>query len=200
MNQPRASLTVLCFVFAALALPVSAHNVVSGAYVDGMIVEGEVGFSNGEPAQAGVQVEVWVDDHKQGETVIEAEGLFSYQATAAVAHRFKIDLGAGHVAEIAVEADEFVVAVSATAAAAPDVTTAGAVRTSNTAVVGVSAQQLESIVRRAVAQQIKPLQKELRAYKEKIMFRDIAGGVGFIFGLFGVAAWMAARKERAAAD
>jgi len=28
------------------------------------------------------------------------------------------------------------------------------------------------------------------------MVRDIAGGLGFIFGLFGVAAWMASRRKQ----
>ena len=59
-----------------------------------------------------------------------------------------------------------------------------------------STEQLQRIVRSAVAKQIKPLQKELRAYKEKVMFRDITGGLGFIFGLFGVAAWMASKRNR----
>ncbi|MGB1311009.1 MAG: hypothetical protein ACPG47_07335, partial [Leucothrix sp.] len=60
----------------------------------------------------------------------------------------------------------------------------------------LTAAQLQSMVRSAVAQQVKPLQKELRAYKEKVMFRDIAGGLGFIFGLFGVAAWMASKRKQ----
>ena len=60
----------------------------------------------------------------------------------------------------------------------------------------VTVEQLESIVRSAVAQQIRPLQKELKAYKEKVMLRDIAGGLGFIFGLFGVAASMASRRQQ----
>lgn len=59
----------------------------------------------------------------------------------------------------------------------------------------ISVGQLQSIVRSAVAQQVKPLQKELRAYKEKVMLRDIVGGLGFIFGLFGVAAWMASKRK-----
>ena len=59
----------------------------------------------------------------------------------------------------------------------------------------ITAEQLQAIVRSAVAQQVRPLQKELKAYKEKVMLRDIAGGLGFIFGLFGVAAWMASRRN-----
>ena len=183
--------------------PLQAHNVVAGAYVDGMTVEGEIGFSNGEPALAGVKVLI-VDQagNPLGETHTEADGLFSFEATQAIEHTFKADLGAGHVAEIIVSADEFTPDVTNKAVTTPTAT--GTTNTSDTThtdttiatgvAPGISAEQLESIIRRAVSQQIKPLQKELRAYKEKVMFRDITGGLGFIFGLFGVAAWMAARK------
>lgn len=62
----------------------------------------------------------------------------------------------------------------------------------------ISAAELQSLIRSAVAQQVRPLQKELSAYKEKVMLRDIAGGLGFIFGLFGVAAWASSRRKTGA--
>lgn len=185
-----------------------AHNVVAGAYVDGMSIEGEIGFSNGEMVLPDVLVEVFDSAGvKLGEALTEADGLFSFTATTAQQHVMIANLGAGHVATIVVAADEFTVgsapdtspvnqAAKGVKTAAAAVTTAtGTTLSANTAVAGgVSVAELESIVRKAVSQQVKPLQKELRAYKEKVMLRDIAGGLGFIFGLFGVAAWMAASK------
>ena len=166
-----------------------AHNVVAGAYVDGMQIEGEIAFSNGETALPDVLVEVFnASGDKIGETRTETEGLFTFTAIEAQKHTFKADLGAGHLAEIVVEADEF-----ADSSAVPEQTKADKPVTQQ--VEGISMEELESIVRHAVAQQVKPLQKELRAYKEKVMLRDIAGELGFIFGFFGVAAWMAARKQ-----
>ena len=183
-----------------LVLPVQAHNIVSGAYVDGMTVEGEIGFSNGEMASPGVEITITDSNgHSLGTTQTEADGLFSFVASQPVEHIFKANLGAGHVAEIIVAADDF--SNTNTSATTPGTTTTtdrqqtpGSTSTTST----VSATDIERIVRKAVAQQVKPLQKELRAYKEKMMFRDITGGLGFIFGMFGIAAWLASRKTKPA--
>lgn len=188
--------------------PVQAHNVIAGAYVEGMTVEGEIAFSDGGFAQAGVLVEV-LDSagNKLGETHTEEEGLFSFVADTAVQHTFKADLGAGHIANIVVEADEFspdtktaAKANNAASKASTGQQAQAVISSPANTLTGLSADELESIIRRAVAQQVKPLQKELRAYKEKVMLRDIAGGLGFIFGLFGVAAWVAARKSKPQQD
>ncbi len=185
-----ASLAFWALFLTIISPTLQAHNVVAGAYVDGMTIEGEVGFSNGAPVLPGVLVEVFdTNDAKVGETRIGDNGLFTFNARSAEKHTFKANLGAGHIAEIIVEAEEFAVAgrsIKPIAKKFEEPTTK--------AVAGISAVELETIVRKAVAHQVKPLQKELRAYKEKVMLRDIAGGIGFIFGLFGVAAWMASRK------
>ena len=206
-----ASLSVL---FIMLLPPnASAHNVVSGVYADGMIIEGEIGYSNGDMAEAGSPVKVL--DENGGliaELALNESGAFIYEAKTATKHVFKANLSAGHVAEMIVEAEEIHLPIGQSKASV--VKTAGAgnqvkepdnmadaispklVPKGATLGSDVTVDQLESIVRSAVAQQIRPLQKELKAYKEKVMLRDIAGGLGFIFGLFGVAAWMASRRKQ----
>ena len=72
---------------------------------------------------------------------------------------------------------------------------AGGLVVTNNSGAAISAAELQGLIRSAVAQQIRPLQKELSAYKEKVMLRDIAGGLGFIFGLFGIAAWASSRRK-----
>jgi len=64
----RIHLTNLVRVLESACLPVlliilfasnaSAHNVVSGVYADGIIIEGEIGYSNGDMAEAGSPVQV----------------------------------------------------------------------------------------------------------------------------------------------
>jgi len=192
----------------------SAHNVVSGVYADGMMIEGEIGFSNGDMAQVGSPVKVY---GSEGELIAEltlAEGgVFSYQARTATKHIFKSNLSAGHIAEMVIEANELTPVKPLSISDKPlliersmdslkpqtsddkventPLQSGGSSLSSS-----ITAEQLESIVRSAVAQQIRPLQKELQAYKEKVMFRDITGGLGFIFGLFGVAAWMASKRKQ----
>ena len=178
-----------------------AHNVIAGAYVDGLLIEGEIGLSNGEMALPGLVVDVMDSaGNKIAETRTGEDGLFSYQATQAMQHRFRADMGAGHIADIVVEAEEFAVdTVVETTDTQPPTTSPSLTSTTpgteiTSPLTAIGPQQLESLIRRAVSQQIKPLQKELRAYKEKVMLRDIAGGLGFIIGLFGIAAWFTSRK------
>jgi hypothetical protein len=189
-----------------------------------MIIEGEIGYSNGDMAEAGSPVKVL--DENGGliaELALNESGAFIYEAKTATKHVFKANLSAGHVAEMIVEADEIHLPMGHSEASKaadagnqvtePDNTAESSnqlTKPDNTveaispelvpkgATLGsdVTVDQLESIVRSAVAQQIRPLQKELKAYKEKVMLRDIAGGLGFIFGLFGVAAWMASRRKQ----
>ncbi|MBC7908010.1 MAG: hypothetical protein H7Y60_14875 [Rhodospirillaceae bacterium] len=47
----------------------------------------------------------------------------------------------------------------------------------------------------AVARQIRPLRLQIDAMEERARFSDIMGGIGTIFGLFGIAAWIAARRR-----
>jgi nickel transport protein len=47
----------------------------------------------------------------------------------------------------------------------------------------------------AVARQIRPLREELLATRDALRLTDILGGVGYIFGLAGVALWWHARRS-----
>ena len=79
--------------------------------------------------------------------------------------------GDGHVAEATLGVDEI---AQAPANAAP----------ANTA-------DIEA----AVARQIIPLRKQIDAMEERARFSDIMGGLGTIFGLFGIAAWVQAHRK-----
>lgn len=215
-SLPRKFVALATAIVFGLAASGSAfaHNIVSGVYADGMMVEGEIGFSNGDMAAAGVMVEVLNDaGEKLGETALVEGGMFAYQASAVQKHIFKANLSSGHIAEMVIEADELSADTASTASGSGSLVVASAEPANNSTMaitadasntpsesagsiaLGVTATELQAMIRSTVAQQVRPLQKELRAYKEKVMFRDIAGGLGFIFGLFGVAAWMASKRK-----
>ena len=245
LRIPTLSLT-LCLLLAVTA---SAHNVIGGTYVEGMLIEGEIGFSDGTMAPPGIKVLVSDESgNSLGESLIREDGIFLFTAKSPVKHVFNADLGAGHAITLIAEADEFSIPDTAvseqpdskpsetatkisdagatakqqttdtstqssdtpiaantvatqpgvtkhTPGSAPQRSNNGNTRPDNKTATNTSKAELESIVRRAVAKQLKPLQKELRAYREKVLFRDILGGLGFILGIFGIAAWFAARKS-----
>ena len=222
MQRAVIKFAVLAISCGLVSYQAVAHNVVSGAYAEGMLIEGEIGYSNGEMAEPGSKVQVYDGNHKLlDEVTLQEGGVFVYKAEKIAKHVFRADLSAGHVAEILVEAEELTAPVSTLNGGivktrqTTDASVAGAeVPVSSTteqlgntvepqtqsAMVSIEADQLQRLIRAAVAQQIKPLQRELRAYKEKVMLRDIAGGLGFIIGLFGIAAYMASRRKTGGND
>lgn len=47
----------------------------------------------------------------------------------------------------------------------------------------------------AEASQIGQLRQELAEFREEIRFRDVIGGIGYIFGVAGLLAWLRARRK-----
>jgi len=50
-------------------------------------------------------------------------------------------------------------------------------------------------IEQAVARQIRPLRAQIDAMESRARFSDIMGGIGTIFGIFGIAAWIAAQRK-----
>lgn len=181
----------------------SAHNVVGGVYVNGFNIEGEAGFSNGSMANAGTVVKV--SDQAGiplGEVITDDEGFFVFTAKKRITHVFEINMGAGHTLKMQLPAEELPdsldpsIAVSLTADEnAQSVVSQQQVATNNQAVPN---NQITSLMlEKAIAKQIKPLRREIRELKEKSGLRDIIGGIGYIFGLLGLVAFLRDRKLKA---
>ena len=58
---------------------------------------------------------------------------------------------------------------------------------------------LKGEIAKAVRREVKPLRKEIAAYKEKNDFQTILGGIGYILGLTGIGFYFAARRQTKAA-
>ncbi|MCW5700433.1 MAG: carboxypeptidase regulatory-like domain-containing protein, partial [Rhodospirillales bacterium] len=170
-----------------------AHNVVAAAYVDGSTIEGEVGFSNGDVV-AGAKVEVFGSGHiKLLETVTDEDGQFRFEATRRIDHVIRINLGAGHIAELKVSADELPQSLPAgEGGATPE--TADERAQPNESV--PDDKELEAMIQTAVANQVRPLQKQLLEYENKVRWHDILGGLGYILGLAGLGSYFLAKRKR----
>lgn len=181
----------LMLLLMLFTLPVSAHNVVGGVYAIGSTIEGEAGFSNGDMASPGTVVIV---TDKNGnlllETTTDSEGFFSMQAQSRIDHFFKLEMGSGHVLELELPAAELPESLAG-ASSEPNQVKKNTVST-QTAQYDQAA--LQAMIEKAVAKQVKPLRKELRAYQEKAGFQDMIGGIGYIFGLCGIGIWWRQRK------
>lgn len=188
----RKSALMALALSTSMSVPVFAHNVVGGVYAIGNTIEGEVGFSNGDMAKAGLVVHVRdAAGNVIGESVIEDEGMFVFDATKRIDHYFHADLSAGHVLELVLPADE----LPATLPGGSVLVTKTDAATTTAPMDGVDQAALEQMIEKAVAKQVKPLRKELAAYKEKASLQDVLGGIGYIFGLVGLGIWLRQRKQ-----
>ncbi|ODR97903.1 hypothetical protein AUC68_10230 [Methyloceanibacter methanicus] len=199
MRSLRLALILLFLMPVHSAL---AHKVIASVYASGDVIEGEIGFSNGDMAPNEL-VEVFDEDGtKLGETMTDEEGFFTFRPTKPVAHVFKSNLGSGHVATVRMEADELPDSAGAETAASDAPATAETKTTPDAEPKGsgqaetLTKAQL-ALLTRAVQKQIIPLRRDIDAYKEKNDLQNILGGIGYIFGLFGLGFYIAARRKMA---
>ncbi|EGB14831.1 hypothetical protein DND132_1624 [Pseudodesulfovibrio mercurii] len=199
----------VCLALAAtlcLAAVSEAHKVNIFAYVDGDRIVTDSGYSRTSRVHQG---EVEVYDAATGTLLLSGktddQGQFAFVIPAAAREK-KMDLrlllkaGQGHQAEWTVRYDEFAdaprpasdmvaeeepaveSAPAAPVAVAPAAVPAG----------GLTAAQVESIVRREV-EPLKRMVAELHDSGPSMV--EILGGIGWIFGLFGVAAYVRSRRN-----
>lgn len=188
MTKRALIVLLMLFCFPSIAL---SHNVVGGAYAIGNVIEGEVGFSNGEMAAEGTVIIVSdANDNELGRTETDAEGFFVFEATQRIDHYFYADLSAGHVLEMSLPFEEL-----------PDTLQAGNVAENGTDSASLPSElpledssELQALIEKAVAKQVVPLRKEIAELKEKAGLRDIIGGIGYIFGLCGLGIWWRQRQ------
>ncbi|WP_194097962.1 cobalt ABC transporter permease [Marivivens aquimaris] len=190
---------LLAAAIALAPLPALAHKVIFGVFPSGDMIEGELGFSNGDMAVDQL-VEVFDQNgEKLGEATTDADGFFVYQPSEAITHVFRADLGAGHVGEVEMPAAE-VGEILGIAAEEEALREAAPVVSDGAGGVTVAALTLEEklAIAEIVRDEIRPLRREITAYKEHNNLQTILGGLGYIVGLFGVGFYFAARRKLAA--
>ncbi len=198
------------FLLLFAALPVSAHNVVGSVFVDGDLLEGAFGFSNGDLAPSNAPVQLLSPEGSVvATTVTDEQGEFAFRVTEALAYQIVADLGQGHLGTVEVFPEDIVLptssqdaAVDSTADILPEPATAAAssatssVDTAASSLVLIDPAALDATVNRAVAAQLKPLRRDLLAMQSATRLSDILGGLGVIIGLCGGAAFWLARRSQ----
>lgn len=181
------SLTLAAALMAPL--PALAHKVISSVFPSGDAIEGEVGFSNGDMA-VDLQIDVFNEaGEKLGEARTDADGFFIYTPTKPVTHIFRGDLGAGHVAEMTMPAEEVAEIMGVATEATPT-----AVPTTDAPTTGLS-QDAEAEIAKMLRRELRPLRQEITALKNETNLQSILGGIGYIVGLFGFGFYIAARRQ-----
>ncbi|UWQ16034.1 cobalt ABC transporter permease (plasmid) [Aliiroseovarius sp. M344] len=187
--------SVLLLLVFMTPLPAMAHNVIAAVFPSGDAIEGEIGLSSGEMA-ADLVVEVFDEaGNKLGETRTDADGFFLFTPSQPVTHIFRGDLGAGHVAETMMSAADVAAILGQTAAT----DSAGASVLSGAPDTMAQTAGISDVTRAEIAtmlrDELRPIRQELTAFKNKSNFQSVLGGLGYIFGLFGLGFYIAARRK-----
>lgn len=194
----------LCFADAGFA-----HGVRVAAFVDGDAVRVECSFSKSRKVKQGKLV---VSDDATGAFLLEgttdAEGVFRFRPDAAfltTGHGMNILLkaGEGHQNETRVTAEELR-ALSSMSPLPPlpgdtakSVAEGSAGKAAVPAVSAMEVAELEALVGKVMDAKLAPIQQALARQEDSGPdVRDIVGGIGWILGLLGLAAYLRYRPSR----
>jgi nickel transport protein len=181
--------------------PACAHKLYVYAQVKGATIEGRAYFPGDVPARKSDVIARDASGRELGRTTTDDEGKFTFTARAHVDYYLLAQTPDGHGGQCLVHASELPdglpvdlpAAGSGSHVASPAADRAGLPAASagqDNEPAGVAAQLTE------LRKQIQELRRQVFESDERLRFRDILGGIGFILGLAGVGFYVKARQRR----
>lgn len=196
--------------------PVKAHNLNVFAMSSGDQITGYVYFTGGTRAkQAKIEVHLGDNDTEAqvlASSIADDQGSFAFSVSHRADYTVFTDTGDGHVAKFKLYADDFAenlpiaeanssitvtelnLAQEATVPA-PNESTETFNASLSADLKSLSRDELTELINHAVARQIGPLREEVNSYRNDVRMSDVMGGIGVIMGIFGLAAWIVARRQ-----
>jgi nickel transport protein len=200
MNKSRLAILISIAALLVLAMPAAAHKVNVFGYVEGGQIQGEGYFPGGGKAK-GCKVEL-LDSMGQvlAQTKTDAKGVFKLKLPQAEPPlKLVLTAGMGHKGEYLLTAQEL---GQPTNASKPEKAEkrnqVSQFQDANAnAASGLDENQIKEIVGKALEEKLAPLQAQIaRMNAERaIGVADVIGGLGYILGLLGLAAYMKSRKQ-----
>lgn len=200
----RTAVLSLFFVLVAASVAL-AHRVTIFAYGEGDAIVAEGGFPGGNPAKD-CPIEVY--DAASGEKLLEGNsgdsGVFRFPVderirAAASGLNVVIVAGEGHKGEWFLEPEEYGADAGNPDAEQPAEAVGSddgqGVSAGPTLGAGFDEARLEALVERAVDRKLAPIKRKLLE-EDGPSVSEIVGGIGYLVGLAGIAAWARSRRER----
>jgi len=174
--------STLLFFFLLWPFQAHAHKIHVFAWVSGDTVTVESSFSGNRPLIRG---NVTVKDNTSGEVLLQGvgdkKGIFTFLLPASVKEK-ATDLlivvagSEGHRSEWLVPATEYLPGSDPPTPEAPK---------------GMDNAELKKMIEVLLRQELAPIKRSLAESRQhKPGFRDIMGGIGYLLGLAGLAAWL----------
>ncbi len=177
-------------ILIGINVPALAHKVIIFAWVEGDTVFTESKFSGGKKA-INARVEIFDKDGKkllEGKT--DNKGEFSFKIPKLTDLRIVLNAGMGHKAEWTVPESEI-------REAGAILEKKSAVEPSGPTTVGLSKEEVRKIVEDSLDKKLRPIVRMITESKNtKPSLTEIIGGIGYIFGLMGVALYFKNREKK----
>ncbi len=188
-----------------------SHKMRVFAYGEGDTISGEAAFSGGKMAKG---IDIIVEDSDSGDRILVTrtaeDGTFSFTVPD-IARSGRLDLriigegGDGHRGEWLLAAADYLVLdnqghVAQPIKQNPQKAASPASREPSSAP-SCDKEELLAIVDAALARQLAPIKRSLAEQRERrISINDILGGLGYLIGLAGLAAYFRSKKTRGGTD
>jgi nickel transport protein len=194
-KRHNARFSFIIFCLTAIILigsngPALAHKVIIFAWVEGDTVFTESKFSGGKRA-INAPIEIFDKDGKkllEGKT--DNKGEFSFKIPKVTDLRIVLNAAMGHKAEWTISESEI-------REANPAVEKESASEPSGPISVGLSKEEVQKIVEDSLDKKLRPIVRMMTESKDtKPSFTEIIGGIGYIFGLMGVALYFKNRNKK----
>ncbi len=195
--------TWLLFFLLVWALPVMAHGLRVFAWPEGDRINGETSFGHGRGAK---DSPVKVLDATTGRVLLtlrtDDKGNFSFPVPAHAGSRDQdlrivVETGDGHRGEWLLKAADYLAGTGEEPVPRPlPAETVDRPAPSPGKQISFSEERLRTIIGQELDSRLAPIHRALAREREKRpSARDILGGLGYIFGLAGLAAWWQSRRR-----
>jgi len=171
-----------CVLAAFWLVPLSAtaHGIHVSARVEGHMIRGKAYYHGDSPVRDAKIRALDPSDDEIATTQTDAEGEFSLKAQFRCDHRLLVEVGDGHGAEFLIKASQLPGDLPA--------------RGDKPVSAASSEVSLETI-----RNELSELRNQLQRHEERIRIQDLLGGIGYIFGIAGVAYYfLGIRRKKAA--
>jgi len=202
-RMKQRCMATMAAVFLLMSPTAFAHKLNMFAYVEGDEIFAEGYFTDGKKAKNSTITVFDAADKQLLQGTSDADGQFTFAIPQQSDLRITVNAGMGHQAEFVLLKDEL---SEETTATGTENEPASALNSNNEAPAATATQipsatssldndAIRAEIERAVGKAIKPLMRELSTMRAEKSLADIIGGIGFIFGLFGVAMYFKSRKQ-----
>ena len=184
------SLFALILIMLLTALPAAAHKVVLYAYVEGGQIVAEASYGDGSAVKEG-KIKMF-DESGQllKEGVTNEKGVTSLDIPAKTNLKLKLEAGMGHQAEYTINKNQLPDIQKNVSKTEENSKPQSQLKETNSKKMdGISEEKLRTIISQELDKKISPLNKRIiQMEKDKGPgITEIIGGIGYIFGLMGLA-------------